>query len=93
MSGYTRRPSDHRLRRITASMQRLTAQLALNEALEDLREQIAELDSRCLFLATVRGARSAELRDATNTRNTLLVRADNLVQHWVENYADTSTVA
>lgn len=88
MTSVGERPAVALLRRCA---QRLAAELLLHNDLDELRREIARLDNRCEFLASVRGPGSRAYRDAATERDMLLLQGDRIISQWVDRYVSTAT--
>lgn len=84
MSETMRRSKPRANKKIEANMRGLLADLALLDMLQGIKVEIAELDNRVLFYESVHGRTSKLYRNACNERDGALLRADSLIQRWVE---------
>lgn len=87
-----RRPSSRKMEQIQHKVRGFAAELLLHNELAGLRLEIERLDNRCEFIAHVHGRRSQKYRDAAMTRDSLLLRADQIITQWAEKHVSITRV-
>lgn len=91
MSGKgQRRTSSRKVELLHQRVRGLAAELLLQNELDLLRQEIARLDNRCEFLASVRGTQSRTYRDTVVERDMLLLQADRLITQWAEKHVSVA---
>lgn len=91
-SNAKRNPKSRKVAQLEQQIRGLAAELLLQHELNRLRREIERLDERCEFIEHVHGPRSRQYRAVAMERETLLLRADQIITQWVEKHVSVASI-